>query len=311
MREAGHVLQELGLAARLLHPAAVGDVTGETARVHEPAVLPEGVGRDQDVLDRAVPGAHLRLPGVHRLAATEPRQDLGDRLGVDVELGDVMPDVFLAPVAEKIQLGLVGAQDGAVGPDPVQAHGGVLEELGLGVLEELGQRALAAEQRRLGAGAPGDVQRHAQRTDDAVAAGAPRLDVDLVDTALVPQLVHRGHAREGGPVRGQRRIVGVARAKVIAEQEADDLVGAQPQRGEAGAARVQEAELAIGRPHDRGQLLEQQPEVDLLHRIHHWNYTIGPAGREDGKCFSLFRYPGIAAPRRGLVRSRRSGGRRR
>src|SRR5437764_1109059 len=108
------------------------------------------------------------------------------------------------------------------------------------------------------------------------------------------------------PVRisviGSGRIVGGAGAKVIAEQEAGDLVGAQPQRGEAGAARVDEAEVAIGRPHDRGQLLEQQSEVDLLHHILQWNYTIGPAGREDGKCFSLFRYPGIAAPRRGLVR---------
>jgi hypothetical protein len=53
-------------------------------------------------------------------------------------------------------------------------------------------------------------------------------------------------------MHGQRRIVGIARAEVIAEREADDLVGAQPQRGEAGAARVEEAELAIGRPHDRG-----------------------------------------------------------
>ena len=67
---------------------------------------------------------------LQRLARGQAPQDVGDDVLVGVELGDVAADVFLPGVAEQLELGAVGAQDRSVGPDPVQAHGGVLEEIG-------------------------------------------------------------------------------------------------------------------------------------------------------------------------------------
>jgi len=112
--------------------------------------------------------------------------------------------------------------------DPVQAHGGVLEELASAFSKNSASVRSLRTQRRLGARAPGDVERHPQHAHDAVAAGAPRLHVDLIDAALVAQLVHGGHAREGGPVHGQRRVVEVVRAEVVAERQAHDSSAPRP-----------------------------------------------------------------------------------
>ena len=58
------------------------------------------------------------------------------RDGIDVELADVVTDVFVALVAQHVQLGLIGPEDRAVRRHPV--HGG------RGVVEEVGQLRLAA-----------------------------------------------------------------------------------------------------------------------------------------------------------------------
>jgi hypothetical protein len=46
-----------------------------------------------------------------------------------VEIRDVLADVFVAVVAQHVELGLVDADDYAVRTDPVQADGGSLEEV--------------------------------------------------------------------------------------------------------------------------------------------------------------------------------------
>ena len=240
--EARHVLPEILPAAVLFHPPVVGDVAREAADVHEASVFPEPIGGDQHVPDRAIARSQPRFPRVHGLAAAEPRQDVGDRVTVDVEIGDVAADVLLAGVAEQVELRLVDTQHGAVGPDPLQAQ--------RGVLEEVGQRALAARQRILRARALGDVQRDAEHADDLRAAGAPRLHVHPVHASLLLVLIDGRHAAERSEVGGQRRIGGIGRAEIIAEGETDDFVGTETERSEPGAARVDEAQVEIGRPHD-------------------------------------------------------------
>ena len=67
-----------------------------------------------------------------------------------MELGEVVPDVFVLAVAEQLQLGAVGPQDRAVGPDAVQAFDRVLQEVG--------ELLLALAQHLLGGLALGDLR---------------------------------------------------------------------------------------------------------------------------------------------------------
>jgi hypothetical protein len=97
----------------LLHPLELRDVARETARVHERAVLPQGVRADQDVLDRAVPAADPRFEVVHALVGGEPRREGGRHLRIDVELRDRVAHVLVPGVAEEVELGLVHARDDA------------------------------------------------------------------------------------------------------------------------------------------------------------------------------------------------------
>ena len=79
--------------------------------------------------DRAVLGAQPHFLIAHVLAASQPIEDRGDLLLVDVELGDVVADVLRLRVAEQLELRAVGALDDAVGPHPVQAHHRAAEEV--------------------------------------------------------------------------------------------------------------------------------------------------------------------------------------
>ena len=47
-----------------------------------------------------------------------------------MEFSNVTPDVFLLRITQQIKLGLIGAQNRAVRPDPVQPYAGVLKEIG-------------------------------------------------------------------------------------------------------------------------------------------------------------------------------------
>ena len=62
--------------------------------------------------------------------ACKPLEDVADHVLVGVEVGDGATDVLLPAVAEHVQFGPVGPQDDPVRPDPMQADGGILEEVG-------------------------------------------------------------------------------------------------------------------------------------------------------------------------------------
>ena len=159
-------LQRLALAGepgltftqRLFRTLAVGHVAGEAASVDEPTVLPQHVGADGDVLDRAVLAPHPGLVVPQLRARPEPPKDVLDHLPVRMELGDVMADVLLRGVAEQVELGAVRPENGPVRPNPVQADGGIVEKVG--------QLALATAKLLLHSPAVGDVHQHIHRPDE-------------------------------------------------------------------------------------------------------------------------------------------------
>src|SRR2546430_966066 len=57
------------------------------------------------------------------------REDVVDRVPVDVELTDVPADVVLRRIAQQLQLGAIGAQNRALGGEQIQPYGGILEKL--------------------------------------------------------------------------------------------------------------------------------------------------------------------------------------
>ena len=116
--------------ARFLGALLLGDVAGEAAGVDETAVLPQHAGVDEHVLDRAVLAAHPRLVVAHLLARPQPRagcpRSRPGRRGTRRCGGRCTR----RRSNRAGQLGLVRPQDGAVRPDPVQPHRGVVEEVG-------------------------------------------------------------------------------------------------------------------------------------------------------------------------------------
>jgi hypothetical protein len=56
-------------------------------------------------------------------------QNVVDCGGIRVKFPDVTPDIFTRGVAQQIQLGSIGAQNGAVTGDNVETHGCIFEEI--------------------------------------------------------------------------------------------------------------------------------------------------------------------------------------
>ena len=138
------LLLELGAdPCLLLGPLAFADVPREAPRVDELPIPQEHVGVQQDVADLAVPRPHPCLAAGQGLVPREAGEDVRDHPGVDVELGDVPTDVLRLGVAEHLQLRAIGPQDDPVGAHPVQALGGVVDEV-LQLLLALRQRRLRA-----------------------------------------------------------------------------------------------------------------------------------------------------------------------
>ena len=113
----------------LLGDLLLAHIAGEAAAVDEPAMLPQHVGIQQRVLDGSVIAAQPHRIIDQGFAAREPLQQIGHDVLVSVELGQRMPDVLLRGIAQHLELRLVGAEDDAVGADPMHADGGVLEKV--------------------------------------------------------------------------------------------------------------------------------------------------------------------------------------
>ena len=112
----------------LLGAPSVRDVAREALGVDEPPLLPQHARVDQDRLQRAVLAPHLRRILEQPLAAAQAVQDVGEDGLIGVELADVVTDVLVARVAERLQLRVVRPQDDPVRADAVQADGRRVDE---------------------------------------------------------------------------------------------------------------------------------------------------------------------------------------
>ena len=56
---------------------------------------------------------------IERLALRQMIENVPDDVGVGVELGDVMPYILLAGVAERLLIGSVGPEDSPIGGNPM------------------------------------------------------------------------------------------------------------------------------------------------------------------------------------------------
>jgi hypothetical protein len=107
----------------------LGGVAREAARVAQLTILEMAVRMDHHVLDRAVLAAQPRRLVVQGAAGAQGGEDVADDVGVDVEIGDMAADVVVPGIAEHLQLGAVGPQDGAVAGHAVQAFSRVFHEV--------------------------------------------------------------------------------------------------------------------------------------------------------------------------------------
>src|SRR5215471_12449876 len=108
----------------------LGDVTGETACVMKPAVLPKYVCTDDDLTDGSIRPPELRFEIVDGVVALKLGEHGLERARVDVKIGDAATEVVLFAVPEKIELGAVGPHELAVSIQPVEGHRRILDEVG-------------------------------------------------------------------------------------------------------------------------------------------------------------------------------------
>jgi hypothetical protein len=278
----GHHLEHLGLGARfrqsggdrvqaherVVGPLARRDVAGEAARVHDPPAAPEHVGVDQHVLDAAVPAHDARLVVAQRLAAAQARQEVPHLGRLGAELGHAAADVLVTRVADEVELGAVGPQDGPLRVEPLHPLGRVVDE----VLQLL----LALEHGVLGA-AELD-QRSAQRLLDLLA---------LLDLGGQTPRAARGQPDLAAPRRGGARRLGgaadlVQRGRVAVAVpllvEAAHHVRAQQRRPALAAQVVPHLLEADGR-----RLVALAPqEIRHLAVGAHARVAVAPAAEIDG-----------------------------
>src|SRR5207248_1455089 len=108
-----------------------------------------GVGSDQHIAYGTVFAAQLGGVLLNVFAPVEPIEHRRDGVLIDMELGDLVPDVFLSGVSEQFQFGTVRTEDGATGVDPVEPL--------TGVVKEIREFAFASTQRFLGLRALGEL----------------------------------------------------------------------------------------------------------------------------------------------------------
>src|ERR1700687_258800 len=114
--------------ALLFRPLTVCHVAREAARVNELSVLEQGVGIYQHVSNTPVFAPQACLPVPQGFAALQPLEHVFDHGLVDMKLGDVVPDILVTRVSEKVQLRLVRPQNSPICPDPMASDSRVVEE---------------------------------------------------------------------------------------------------------------------------------------------------------------------------------------
>ena len=82
-------------------PFTLRDVAGEAACMDKLALLPQHVGVEQDMLDRPILADQAGLVVLKLFAGMQAPQDIRNHGLVRVELGNVVPEIFVTGIAEQ------------------------------------------------------------------------------------------------------------------------------------------------------------------------------------------------------------------
>ncbi len=118
-----------GSLAPAVHLFLFRHVAHDAARVNEFTISPVRARVDQDFPDRSVLAAQPRRIIAERFVAFETDEDVVARRAVRMKVPDVAADVFVARVAEQIQLRRVRPEDRPIGVDPMHAVDRVFDEI--------------------------------------------------------------------------------------------------------------------------------------------------------------------------------------
>jgi hypothetical protein len=113
----------------VLRLLCVSYVNRETSGIYEFAIDEANARRNQHVTDRPVLGAQASRVFVEFFASFETAEDVGYCSSVCMKLGDITTYILLRRIAEHIEFGLVGAQDGAIGAYKMQPDRAILEKI--------------------------------------------------------------------------------------------------------------------------------------------------------------------------------------
>ena len=93
------------------------------------AVVPQHVGIHEHFFGAAILAANCRFIAVHHFATRQSPEHIVNHIAIDMKLGDLMTDVFIATVPQHPQLGLVRAQNSSVRPHPVMAKHAIFKKI--------------------------------------------------------------------------------------------------------------------------------------------------------------------------------------
>ena len=229
---------------------------------------------DEDVADGAVLVPHPGRVVTQRPAAPQAREDAVDHRPVDVKLGDVASDVFLARIAQHVELGAIGAQDDAVRPDPVQADRRGFEEVGellLAAAKALGGLApIGFGPQPLQAGH--DLVRDGQCGLELVGGeGVRRIEIDheLADEAGIAHQRHEGQRTDAfGFDRARERLGQSGGSKIVDAERLRIALPRRPGRMAFDGLPVTGREPLPGdEAHDTGSVEEQHRGTVAVERL--------------------------------------------
>jgi len=118
---------------------SLGHVAGEAARVTELAVALIHARVDQHVLDRSILRAQTGLITAQGLICGKTRENIVEHRTVDMELSEMVTNIFVGRIAEELELRVVGPNDRAVARNRVDAFGGVFKKISELLLDVFGR----------------------------------------------------------------------------------------------------------------------------------------------------------------------------
>src|SRR5260370_545136 len=125
----GRLLEHKKMVALVLYSFALGNVASEASRVNEPVTIPQYIGVDQYMPDRAIFRSKSGWIIDERLTFREVPQYIFNNILIRMKFRDFMTHILFSVVTEHSQFGAVRALNGTVRPHPMESHGRIIEEV--------------------------------------------------------------------------------------------------------------------------------------------------------------------------------------